>query len=170
MSESNVGGGGGEGGDGGNTSQPANPPIGDEFQWRERALAAEAKVAQLQADLATLKSKLEKANSEAKAGEQRRRIEQELGASDTLDLEVTRLLTEIAIGDMADPDIAGVVADLKRRKPFLFKRAAAGGGFSAMSPQPSAPARTTLTDLAAEARSSGDRRALLSYLRARRGA
>jgi hypothetical protein len=84
-----------------------------------------------------------------------------------VDIETARLHTEAAVAQMSAPDVAKAVADLKKRKPFLFRGKRAVSGMSAgAKPAPV----DELSRIAEEARASGDKRALLKYLRARRGA
>lgn len=101
------------------------------------------------------------------AAERKRTIDRELASQGALDLETAALLTEAAVAANPQADIAAAVADLKRRKPFLFarpRRASAMAG--AAPPDDSAP----LDAAAAEARTTGDRRYLLRYLRLKRTA
>lgn len=126
----------------------------------------EAQLADLTTKLAESEQLLTQAREALDASERKRQIERELTAQGTLDLDTAALLTETAVAGMKQTDINAAVTDLKRRKPFLFRppptRAA-----SAMSShaEPAEP----LSSAAIEARDSGDRRALLSYLRLRRG-
>jgi hypothetical protein len=136
----------------------------DTKNWEQRATAAEAKLDELNATLAQTREALD-------ASERRRTIDGELAQSEALDLETARLLTEAAVAQMGQPDIAKAVADLKKRKPFLFRpRHPHRPAASAMSPTDK-PARTDeLAQIAEQARTTGDKRALLQYLRARRNA
>lgn len=138
------------------TPQPVSVPSDDQ---RRRAEAAEARAAQLERQLAETRETLD-------AAERRRAISEGLAQAQALDLETAALLTEAAVAQMAEADVGAAIADLKRRKPFLFRQAPRPG---AMSPAPRAAApRDTLADAASAARDSGDRRALLEYLRLRR--
>jgi hypothetical protein len=65
---------------------------------------------------------------------------------------------------MEAPDLARAVADLKRRKPFLFRSVPRRAAMGAEPGEGEAP----LESAAAEARQSGDRSALLRYLRLKR--
>lgn len=126
---------------------------------RRRAEAAEARAAQLERELAATREALD-------AAERRRTIAEALAQADALDLETAALLTEAAVAQMPEADVGAAIADLKRRKPFLFRQAARAG---AMSPAlRAAGPRDALAEAAAAARESGDRRALLEYLRLRR--
>jgi hypothetical protein len=67
---------------------------------------------------------------------------------------------------MAQPDVELAVEELRRSKPYLFRRRAALAG---AMPARSRGAGAQSTDEAAEtAAASGDRRDLLNYLRLRR--
>jgi len=136
-----------------------------EIDWRARALKAEARVQELEALAAELARKLEMAQSESAAAERKRQVEKALSDTGAIDLETASMLLEGALGGAGTPDIAGAVADLRRRKPFLF---GAGARASAMSGLASAPAESSLSTIADEARATGDRHALLRYLRLKR--
>lgn len=120
--------------------------------------------ASLDAHLAELRATLAKAREALDHAERRHAIEIELLRADAVDLETARLMTEAAVAGMRGADVASAVADLRARKPFLFRQRV---GPSAMGG--SAPAASAAERLAHEARENGDRRTLLRYLRARRG-
>jgi hypothetical protein len=116
--------------------------------------------------LAETEQLLAQAREALDAAERKHSIERELWAQGALDLETAALLTSATVAGMSTPDVRSAVADLKRRKPFLFRVAAGSGG--AMSGHAEAPG--ALDQAASDARESGDRRALLRYLRLKRGA
>ncbi len=157
-----------------NPDRPNLPPVTDDVatddhakalaQALERARIAEARAAELEQSLTEAREALD-------AVERRHQIDAALIEANAIDLETARLLTEMAVADMPDADIAAAVNDLQRHKPFLFRPAmhrratptttAAGASLPASSPDPA-------LDAAAEAATTGNRRALLRYLRARR--
>lgn len=166
------------GGEGGNGPVPGDgPAIGDEFRKRagsdDDKAKSEARIADLLAQIEELKAELARVQEAGQAQERRRRIEQAVAASDPLDPETVQLLVERAIGpgdgsvEKVGADANGVVADLKRRKPFLFRKPPASP--SAMSVVRAGTGGVTPAELADQARATGDKRALLQYLRARRG-
>jgi hypothetical protein len=132
--------------------------------WREQAHAAGAKATALEQRLTELDKQLADSKAALATLERKRAIERELVEQGTIDLEAAGLLAEAAVAGLADPNLPGAIAELKRRKPHLFRPAAPAG---AMSSAPGAPA-PPLEEAAATARATGDRRALLSYLRLRR--
>lgn len=134
-----------------NSASPTDPP---------------APTPELRLKLAETEQLLSQAREALDAAERKHAIERELWAQGALDLESAALLTEAAIAGMPKPDARAAVADLKRRKPFLFRAFPASS--SAMSPHASAP--NSLDQAAVDARDSGDRRALLRYLRLKRSA
>jgi len=84
-----------------------------------------------------------------------------------IDIEAAALLTAVAVEGLSDPDIEAAVKELRAARPYLFEGGAvAVAGGASMSPGVS---RGGALDAAAEAASSGDRGALLRYLRMRRG-
>jgi hypothetical protein len=105
--------------------------------------------------------------------ERRHAIDLALLEAEAVDLETARLLTELAVGRMASPDVGAAVSEVRRSKPFLF-RAPAGRGTArepgaAMGPRGVVGAVDRAGAAAEDAAASGDRVALLRYLRARRG-
>lgn len=127
----------------------------------------DTRLADLERQLAERTAELAQAREALDAAERRRTIAEHLAQSDAIDLEAAALLTELAVASMPEPDVAAAVADLRRRKPFLFRTPARS---TAMSPEPRATAPDPLADAADAARTTGDRRALLDYLRLRRRA
>ncbi|MBX3323967.1 MAG: hypothetical protein KF757_13375 [Phycisphaeraceae bacterium] len=139
----------------------------EEIVWRARAVRAEARVEELEARVSEVESQLASAKAEASQAEQRRELELELTLAGAIDLETATLLAHQALDQMESPDVRAVIADLKRRKSFLFRPASPA---SAMSGHVASGGGDLLEDLASEARQSGNRTAVLKYLRARRGA
>jgi hypothetical protein len=135
--------------------------------WEQRAKAAEAASTELQNKLEEAASTLARTREALGASERRRAIDVELAQSEVIDIEAARLLTDAALAQMKEPDVARAIADLKKRKPFLFRPARRPA--SSMSAA-GKPAHNELDQIAEQARQTGDKRALLQYLRARRGA
>ncbi len=109
---------------------------------------------------------LEQARRMIERLERRERINELLVGSDAVDLEVARLLTEAAVEGMDRPDVREAVEDLKRHKPFLFRRRDARAG--AMPAYEGGAGEGSAEAAAERASESGDRRDLLRYLRLRR--
>lgn len=171
------GGGTGAGGIGGGGSvgiAPPAPPSPSEVEWATQGagedvsgLDPEERVRALQAQAASLREAVAQLRAALDASERRRQIERELADSRAVDLETATLLTEAAIAGMPEPDVGAAVRELRKRKPFLFQGAGSPRG-SAMS----GAARgddAGLARAAEAARASGDRTALLRYLKMRRG-
>jgi len=124
----------------------------------------------LEHQIETLQRELDASRQTIDHLERRQRIDALLAASDPVDLEAARLLTEAAVAQMSEPDVAAAVDDLKRHKPFLFRphpRPRPGNDTAVMSPAVDEEDDTTAR-AAAEAAATGDRRDLLRYLRLRR--
>lgn len=155
--------------DGGNTIPSGGgqePPVSDSAEiarWRQRALELEQQLAEARAGLEQAQLSLAEAQKALGASEQRRQIERQLESAGAIDLETGTLLVEQAMGAMKEPSVAGALAQVRRNKPWLFRpRAEASAALGA-------PAASGEADRsAAEAAATGDRRALLRYLRARR--
>ncbi len=132
---------------------PDNTPTDN---WQQRALDAEAK-------LATLSDTLGQTQEALMGVKRSHEIDLALLTADAVDLEAARLLTESALSQMDAPDVQKAVATLRERKPFLFRQ----------RPQPRAMSaglrsNPTLDEVAEHARTTGDRKSLLDYLRAKR--
>jgi len=173
-----IGGGGAGGGlggfGGGGEPEPKdNDPVAlkqnavnEELVWRARAVRAETQLSELEERLSELEAELEKSRTESSRVDRRRTLELELAMADAQDVETAAIVAERMLADMPEPDIKAVVADLRATRPFLFRTRPAA---SAMSGRVvGAGIGTQLDELADEARETGDRGALLRYLRARR--
>ena len=108
-----------------------------------------------------------------------REAERALTAAGAIDLDISTPLIVAAIAaakidENTDRAKAATkaVAELKARKPFLFAASASPRIAGAMAPTPRASASTqpTREQLAEQARTTGDRGALLRYLKSRRAA
>lgn len=140
-------------------------PVGVALRGAARAREAEERVEALMARVAELESELERSRLAMDSVEMRSRIEREVLLAGAIDVETAVLLTEMAM-EAGGVDVEGAVSELRAGKPFLFSSgagrwsgAAMGGGPSGASPM----AR------AAEDAATGDRAALMRYLRLRRG-
>lgn len=126
----------------------------------------DVRITELEQQLTGLTAELAQAREALDAAERRHAIERELIRAKAIDLETAALLTETAIQNMDDADVANAVAELRRAKPFLFRNASAGSAATT----PIDDGNGELTRAADAARETGDRRALIRYLRLRRGA
>lgn len=120
--------------------------------------------ATLEREVAGLRATLAAARDALDAAERRHSIDLALIKEDAVDLETARLMTEAAVAGMDTPDVARAVGELRQRKPFLFRRAHAASAMGARVER----REDASAGLAREAAETGDRRALLRYLRARR--
>lgn len=141
--------------------------INEARRYRKRAQAAETLVEQLQQELETQAVVLSEQRALTAELQQRQAINDHLIESRAVDIETARLLVDLSLKDMPEPDVTRAVSDLRRRKPFLF--AQHGPGHGAMSPKDAEhPHGTRLDQAAAEACATGRRQDLLHYLRLRR--
>lgn len=155
-----VGGGPGEGGSATESPGASGPLVTEELQWRRRAIAAEERLADLEKQLSDARASMGRF-------ELRTRLEREAEAMGAIDVEAVVLLAQEAMSGLDASEAGAVVRDLKRRKPLLFRAVAQP---SAMAADPGTGAGDEgLARALEEARVSGDRRALLRYLRMRRG-
>ncbi len=127
---------------------------------------ADARAAELEAQLADLRAQLDATRRQAADADRARELQRLLVQARALDLDAATLLIQRDIADTPEPDLAAAVRDLRRRKPHLFRPAALP---TSMSPRLApAGAGDNPEELAELAATTGDRRALLRYLRARR--
>lgn len=155
------------------TSEPAPDDLDlarrELAQWRQRAAEAAARAESHSAKVKDLESALAQSREQLAAEERARQIDHELIGIGAIDLETARLVADWALAQEPSADVAKTVRDLRRRKPFLFR-----GPISHNAPANSDPAAptttTTATTRASEAaRESGDRTAVMRYLRLKRG-
>lgn len=118
---------------------------------------------ELQQRVQSLEGELAQANQTIVQLERRAQIDALLRESEAIDLEAARLLTEVAVASMAEPDVQAAVSDLRRRRPYLFRNR--GPGALAMSAQAN---DDPADDAGQRAAQTGSRRDLLRYLRLRR--
>lgn len=124
----------------------------------------QAKASELEAKLAAAEKSLAESREALDSAERRREVERELVRQGAVDVETAALLTEAAIAGLDKADARAAIAELKRKKPFLFAPPVRASAMSGAVDHGSG-----LEEAAAAARDSGDRRALLRYLRMRRG-
>ncbi len=142
-------------------------PVAQAMRYRKRAQQAEQELAMVKSKLDEMQSQLSASKQTIDQLERRQRIEAELAEEEALDVEAARLLTEVAVQQMREPDVKLAVADLKRHKPWLFgqKRGATAGAMPARKMSAQVPEALVAAEKAA---STGDRRDLLRYLKLRR--
>jgi hypothetical protein len=141
-------------------------PVSESIRYRRRAQAAEQQLTDLQRQLGEASQALQETREQLEAAERRQRIDQLLIESEAIDLEAARLLTEAAVSQMDEADVADAVAELRQRKPYLFRNRRSVGGMGARG---TGGTHLQLDEAARQASFSGDRRDLLRYLRMRRG-
>lgn len=152
-------------------SEPRDASHHESRKYRKRAQAAEQALDETKRELDSSRARLSELEETITALERRARVDQLLAEAEAIDLESARLLTEIAISEMEEPDAEAAVEELKRRKPALFRTKLRTT--SAQSPLPvagaEAGARTAAVAAAAEAaQTTGHRTDLLRYLRLKR--
>ena len=143
-------------------------PVSEARRYRKRAQAAEKIAGDLQEELAAKEAALAQQRRDLEELQHRQEIDELLIEAEVVDLETARLLTELTAATMDEPDVEEAVADLRRRKPFLFRRSPRSSG--ALSPKSEGDGcmEHRLDDAATEAGLTGRRQDLLRYLRLRR--
>lgn len=147
------------------TSKTSEPAEAAEAAKPSEHSGGEQELVELRERFAALQSRLDESQQTITALERRQKIDALLAASDAIDPDAARLLTEITVAQMDEPDVAAAVEDLRRHKPYLFRHRQASPG-SAMSPRLESPAAHE--HAADHAAATGDRRDLMDYLRLRR--
>lgn len=140
------------------------PPVEPQPDWQQQAQAAQSKLDQVQEQLVQTETTLSETREALDATERKHQTERALIKAGAIDLETAALLTEAAVCDMPEADVQAAVAELKRRKPFLFKQASRASAMSGAVDQ----SEPSVELAAGEARTTGDRKALLKYLRIKR--
>lgn len=144
-------------------------PVSEAKKYRKRAQAAEKILEDLQQELTEKNQHLQENQQLINDMEHRQLIDELLVDSQAIDLDATRLLTEIALTEMEEPDIEQAVADLRLRKPLLFR--VAHSVAASLGPKGQTfelQQHRSLEHAATEAHSTGSRTALMRYLRLRR--
>lgn len=142
-------------------------PVTEAIRYRKRAQQAEQQLESMQQKLQSLQSKLDEAEQTIHHLERRQKIDETLAASDPIDTEAVRLLTEQTIQQMDEPDVQAAVEELRQRRPYLFHQQSGASG-SAMAARVADQPAHEPEQAAEHAAMSGDRRDLLRYLRLRR--
>lgn len=144
-------------------------PVSEAKKYRKRAQAAEKILEDLKLELTEKNQRLQENEQLINEMVYRQQIDELLVDSQTIDLDATRLLTEMALTEMEEPDIEQAVADLRNRKPLLFRATqtvAASLGPKGQTLEPQQP--RSIEQAATEAHSTGSRTSLMRYLRLRR--
>ncbi|MEM6333744.1 MAG: hypothetical protein AAF823_10445 [Planctomycetota bacterium] len=141
-------------------------PVAEAIRYRRRAQSAEQQLSDTAQQLKQLEHDLTAARQTITDLERREAITDRLREAGAVDLDVARLLTEVAVAGMPDADVRLAVDELRRDKPYLFQPAPAPRrAMGARLPEPDPAA-----DAAERAEQTGDRRDLMTYLRLRRRA
>ncbi|MFG0251872.1 MAG: hypothetical protein ACF8NJ_03255 [Phycisphaerales bacterium JB038] len=136
----------------------------DEIQ-RTYAESSEETPDPAQEELASLRSQLGELQQALERSEQARELDRAFLEAGVLDLPAAHLL----LGQLADiqGEAEEVVAELKRHKPYLFRRERAPIAAPTMSPR-NGNGRAPVLDAAFSAMSTGKRAELLQYMRLKR--
>ena len=141
-------------------------PVTEAIRYRRRAQQAEQELGTLKSQLDEISGSLQRSEETITALERRQRIDALLSEADAVDLDAARLLTEAAVAQMDEPDVATAVDDLQRHKPYLFRQISRSATAMGLAEDEGYAAH----EAAEQAAATGHRRDLLRYLRLRRGA
>lgn len=154
----------------GHPDSPLKAPVAQAIRYRKRAQAAEQQLSNLQERVTQLQTELDQARRSASRLERRQQIDAMLAQAEAVDVQVARLLTESAVEMMDEPDLKLVIDDLRRHKPYLFRRKSQPTA-TTMSPRlANASVSAHAEQAAQQAVATGSRRDVLRYLRMRRTA
>lgn len=141
-------------------------PVGEAIRYRKRAQTAEQELNDLRGRFQDLQVELEHSHQAVTQLERRQKIDELLTGAEAVDLDVARLLTEAAVEMMDEPDVRLAIEDLRRHKPYLFRKHQSERSVMPVRHRENGTVRTH--QAAEQASVSGDRRDLLKYLRLRR--
>ncbi|QDU35518.1 hypothetical protein KS4_36010 [Poriferisphaera corsica] len=141
--------------------------VTEAIRYRKRAQAAEKSLEDMAQKVEQLNGELEDTRKTVSHLERRQRIDALLMDERAVDIEAARLLTEVSVESMDDPDIEMVVNDLKESKPYLFK-SSQGSVARMMAPSDQIDTDRDVSNAATEAIQTGRRSDLLRYLRIKR--
>ncbi len=153
------------------TEAPSEPEVSDSMSWQERAEAAEQKLAEVAERLGEVEKSATELHTAMESQRSERLLDVLLVRAGVSDLDAARGVALARLeddrGSGAD-DVEGVVRRLMADRPGLF--GASGHGTGGVMRSRAMGALTEAQKAAEEAKSSGDRRQLLRYLRLRRSA
>ncbi|MEQ8844294.1 MAG: hypothetical protein RIB58_05510 [Phycisphaerales bacterium] len=133
----------------------------------ERTQMAQDLADQLRARDEELKAMQRKADTLARRGS----IERGLAQAGAIDTEALALLVEHRLKADEDTTPQRIIAQLQRERPALFRTSSSrASSMSPSHPSQGAPGRQVVDRARDDARATGDRRALMKYLRLRRNA
>ncbi|MCW5755780.1 MAG: hypothetical protein KIT54_00935 [Phycisphaeraceae bacterium] len=133
------------------------------------ALAERTQMAQDLADqLRAREAQLAEFRTRAERLERRGSIERSLAQAGAIDTEALALLVESRLEGDDDTTPQRVIAQLQRDRPALFRAPSRASAISPSHPSQGTSGRLSVERAREEARTTGDRRALMKYLRLRR--
>lgn len=146
-----------------------NPPEDQDNPAEEHSQASheEDRIEELESALQQAVETIARLEQELEQAQRAQDLERLLIEAGVVDLETAMVLAEQRLKG-SDATVEEVVSDLASSKSFLFRAKPVTAAASALSEGRSSSGQG-LTELADEARRTGDRRAVLRYLRRRRG-
>lgn len=133
------------------------------------ALAERTQIANdLAEQLRAREAELQEFRARAERLHRRGTIERSLAQAGAIDTEALALLVESRLEGDDDTTPQRVIAQLQRERPALFRATPRASAISPGHPSQGAPGHAGVDRAREEARATGDRRALMKYLRLRR--
>jgi hypothetical protein len=151
-------------------AQAAGPAVSGDTVWKQRADALERRVRELEEALGKATEEARALLESSRQAERASKIELELMRAGAIDAATAAVLVRDALARLPEGDerdVGELVAELRRRAPYLFREVASGVSSATAVPEGDAPGPR---DEAAErARRTGNGKDVLAYMRTRRG-
>lgn len=146
-------------------------PVSEARRYRKRAQSAEKRVRELETQVQRGNEALAEREQQLKEMSEQGTMDEALREHGAIDIELARLLVERECGVDQEKDVPTIVAELRQRKPYLFRPRASHRSGTVLGPRPDTAVSATegrLEDAAEAAIASGKRVDVLRYLRLRR--
>ena len=143
-------------------------PVTEAIRYRKRAQTAEQQLGEMHKRVQTMESDLAQARESLQAIQQRQELDALLTGAQAIDLEAGRVLAEDLLARREVADGRAALAQLRRQKPWLFRRQTRQAEAMGMPARSTEDAATPSAQAAQQAFASGQRRDLMQYLRLRR--
>lgn len=144
------------------------PAVSGEQVWKQRADALEKRVRELEEALGKATEEARALLESSRESERASKIELELVRAGAIDATTAAVLIREAqrrLPEGEERDVRELVAELRRRAPYLFRE----GAMPSLVGAPEGQAPSASDDAAERARRTGSGKDVLAYMRARRG-
>jgi hypothetical protein len=145
-------------------------PVTESIRYRKRAQSAEKKVEELTEQLNQSQNRAMNLSEQLNDIRTEQKLTQKLIAAGTVDVESAILLAKARMQEQEDADVDELIEQLKKDKKYLFKSSGENvtSTKTAGAKDRTMDVYTVLTKVAKKAATTGSRRDLQEYLKARR--